>query len=695
MGEARSLITQRLRNIHTFRDNEIDINLSVARKININVVGEVLISGTYNISAVNNALSAIAAAGGPSEIGTVRKIQRIRSGSSNTAIDLYEYLFNPGVALDYSLTNNDFISIPPADLIVSIAGEVRRPYRYEMLATESLAQLIQYAGGYSPEAFRDNIEVERIEGSRKIVLDVSFEEAKSFTLKDGDIIIVKKVKDRLDNTVTVSGAVDNPGKFAFENDLRISRIVQKAILSPDARQDVAVIKIKNADNKTFRYQIINLHQAISNPGTTQDHRLNPGDELIIYSSGDYVDNYSVFIEGPVRIPGEYPLDNVGELRVSDLIFLAGGIEKELAEYGFIYRKKPGIEKTLSYLRINISEILENQASTENIDLEPNDRLILKDAEFYNETSSIVVGGAVRSPGEFTYSPTLNLSDVIMLAGGLKREADNYRVDIYRLNFGENKATETTVANVQLDKEGVPVQGDFPLLPFDRIYVRFAAEYEPLKMVRIDGEVKFPGEYGLISNNPRISGLILQSGNLTDEAFLDGATLYRNMDEVGYIIFDITKAISNPGSNYDVILKDGDEIHIPKFKSYVSIEGATNFQDVYTDEISEEGKVNVIYEQGKRAKYYIKEYAGGFDKNADRKETTVTYSNGAVNKAKSFGLFTLYPPVEEGAVINVPVKPVKTKEEKESEEIDWGKVLNNTIAQVTSILTLLLLANNLN
>lgn len=311
-----------------------------------------------------------------------------------------------------------------------------------------------------------------------------------------------------------------------------------------------------------------------------------------------------------------------------------------------------------------------------------------------EESFVSIQGAVRNPRDFQYDSSLTLKDVILQAGGLKMEAAKNKIDIFRVEFQNNNKTRTLVANISVDENLEATNGSaFELKPFDQIVVRTAPEFELQRSVTINGEVKYPGNYFLVDDNSTILDLINDAGGLTNEAFSGGVTLFRRKDDIGFIIVDIDRASSDPNSTLNLILQEGDIIEIPKMNNLVTIRGAVNKSDAFLSDIANAEKTNFVYEKGKGVKYYI-ESAGGFRDDADKSKITVTHPNGEKHSVKKFLFFKRYPEVVPGSAIYVDYK----REEEnipgsEDEDIDWGNILSNSIAQATAILSLILLIQN--
>ena len=222
------------------------------------------------------------------------------------------------------------------------------------------------------------------------------------------------------------------------------------------------------------------------------------------------------------------------------------------------------------------------------------------------------------------------------------------------------------------------------------------EFEFQKIVNLSGEIKYPGPYALISSNETIADLIERAGGLSAEAFAAGATLNRNQDNIGFVVLDLPQALQRKNSRYNFILKEGDDIFIPKQKDLVSISGATNAADLYPNKlIASNNTINVAYYERKNAIFYIDKYAAGLSKNADRNKITVEHPNGKISRTKHYLFFKIYPKVTKGSVVNVGYKEVKTaKQKKEGKEVDWEKIVSSSLAQITAVLSLYLLIDRI-
>ena len=698
LADAKKLIKSKMARYVRFRDDDFDVSVLASRTINVNISGEVFNYGNFNVSALNNAFNALVAAGGPTDIGSVRNIQLKRSGESPKTLDIYKYIQDPIVGDDFFLHENDYIYVPVADKLVSVSGAVKRPFRYELLPNEKLSDLIEFAGGLRSNALSRNIQIERRVGDKLEIIDLNYDQssAKSFLLQDGDKVNIQAVQSEIENVVSITGAVELPGIFSFIENMTLVDLVEKAQLRENAITKTIYLQRLNPDQVTVRYEILDLRSAIESPNGAANIKLQKGDKLTIKALSSFSDRASFEVTGAVRAGGEFPINDNVVLKISDAIFLSGGLSKDaLDEYAYIYRKISPASAELEYVPINLKEALFNPSSASNLLIQPNDKLIIYNKNSFKEDFYVQVSGEVLNPVRLKYNPSLKLQDALRLAGGLKSESNPERVNVYRVDFSDVNETKVLAANLKIN-DALIIEGaeGFELQPFDQIIVRRAPDFELLRNVSIKGEVKYPGSYVLTKDNTKVLDLIKDAGGVTDEAFVKGIKLFRSKDNVGYVIFDLADAIKNPESYNNIILQAGDQIELPKQNNLVSISGATKADELYSTDISKSGVQTFPYEGGKNAKYYINKYAGGVNEKGDKSKITVEYPNGEVKRSKRYLFFRTYPEVKPGSKIRVGYKKVDPeKKEGEKRDIDWGGVLSDSIAQATTILSLILLLQN--
>jgi len=698
--KARDLLRSRFSQFYRFRPEEFEVTISYARTINVNIYGEVFNPGSFTIPATNTAFNALIAAGGPTDIGSVRNIKLIRNNGGTQQMDVYEFMNNPAISEDFQISNNDVIFVSVAEKIVEIKGAIRRPLKYELLATEQLKNLIDYAGGLKENAYRTTIQIKRFENDEEKIIDVKLGDlmkgSGDFTLLNGDIVTIPVIPKSYENFASVEGAVELPGEFEIAKGMRVSDLLRKAVLARDARTDLAYL-VRVREDGTASYERVNIAEILANPSAPGNYTLSDRDRLNVLSQKAFVDQELISTSGQVRNPQEIKYDPAQSIRVADAVILSGGLKPEATDFAYIRRKVLSDERETEYIRVNLVNALSNASSGDNVELKANDSLIIYSKLDFLEKSIVSVSGSVRSPGEFMYDASLTLTDLLTLAGGLKMEAATNRIDIFRVQIFENEPTRTVVATLEVDGNNFQVEGsNFQLQPFDQVAVRSVANFELQQLVTLRGEVKFPGVYALIDDNEKLASVIKRAGGLTKEAFAEGAVLNRSIEETGYVVFQLEEALKNSSSNSNIIMKRGDILEIPKQKDLVEIDlSNTLAAQLYDTSIVRQRMINVPYTKGKSAKYYIDEYAAGIGEKGKRKYVTVRHPSGEVQRTKNFLFFKKYPRVEKGSIVRIgrkKEKPEKIKQERA--DTDWGKVVANSIAQVTAVLSLVILVQRL-
>lgn len=699
LKQARALLLRSFQSVYLFKPDEFETSISYARDITINIVGEVNNYGSFTLPAINTAFNALIAAGGPTDIGSVRNIRLIRSGERSRRIDVYEFLFNPDSSQDFYLQENDFIHVEVADRVVTIEGAIQRPFRYELIDGENLKDLIEYAGGLKNNAYQENIQLKRLQNNRYVLLDINYaallNSNKDFELQNGDIVEITETPEELKQFVEVAGAVRFPGDYAYSDNIRVSDLIQKSILEEKARLDIAFL-IQVAADSSISYKKISLLEALENPGTTVDPILKPLDNLLVLSQIDFTDQGYVHVRGAVRIPSKYAYSADG-LKVADVLLLAGGLRPDATSFAYIHRADPNSERPIEYIRVDLQKAAEQGNTVDNLALLPADTLVVFSKLDFQDEQTVAVRGAVRNPSNFKYDKSLNLKDVLIMSGGIRPEAAKNRIDIFRLDYKDQEVTKTIYRTLEVDENlNLVGGGTFPLLPSDQIVVRQAPEYNEQQNITILGEVKYPGIYAMTDKNERLLSLIKRAGGFTEAAFPEGASLYRTDKGKGYIILDLDKAIKQTNSDYNLILKNGDMLEVPGKEDLVTIQTkGTQANLLYPAKVSIQGKFNVTYQKGKNAKWYIDNHAAGLSKRAKRKWVTVEHANGNIERTKGFLFFRRYPDVHKGSSISVGVKEKKKrKNADDTNRKDWKRILADTVTQATAIITLILLIDRL-
>lgn len=575
-----------------FDNNQSDVNLALGdvRSILVNVMGEVDVPGTYRMSPFSSVFSALYNAGGISDIGSIRNVHVMRGGKEIVSVDLYDYIFNGKTSDNIRLQEGDVIVVPAADRVVTIDGEVKRPMLYEMLPEESVADLLRFAGGFTGAAASGNLVVSRFNGKDKDMLNVATGDFDTFTLHDGDEVTIGITNDRIQNGVKISGAVLRPGDYALDSHVStVAELIEVADgLLENAFTTRAVLYRFN-ENREREVLAVDIEGILN--GTVPDINLRRDDELVVYTREEIFDSGTLSIRGLVNFPGDYVY--AAEATIDDLILMAGGLQQGA-----------------SLARVDVAR---------------------------------------RVIDPFSLRPTGEIAKIYQFA-----------------------LSEGYVMNPD---------SSFRLLPYDVVTVRQSPGYEPQRSITITGEVLFSGQYTLQKRNERLTDILRRTGGLTENSYPKGASLRRklsaderlareemqrlakskqnssdsistemlNLDEVYTVGIDLEKAINNPGSSYDVVLRDGDVLNIPELVSTVSVSGDVLFPNTVT------------YVPGKKFKYYV-EQAGGFGEKARKKQCYIVYMNGEVAKAKS------NTPIEPGSKIIVPSKG-------ETKGTDWAQIMS--------------------
>ncbi len=700
--KARKKINNELSQFILFNPGEINIDLESSRNIKISVYGEVLDPGSYSINATNTVFEAVKYAKGTTPIASVRNIKLIHSSGKFKVFDLYKYLVNSEYSNNFFLEDNDMIHVPVAEKVVTVKGGVKRPMSYELIEGEGIRELIHYAGGFNKDAIRKKLQINRFVEKKKVILTVDFIDDKGkisdFILKDGDEIIVNVIKTKIENYFEIKGAVYNPGRFERKEGIRVSDAIKQSGLKPDAKTDFAFL-LRTDQFGVKRYIKINIDEILKNKNNENiDILLQNKDIITIWPKTRFTDKAYIEITGAVRDTGTYLYGIAESIKISDAIVLAGGLNRNASNVAFIHRQDPLRKFEKQYIKIDLRKILSNPSNQENIKLKPFDNLEVLPQNLFNEKRTVSINGAVNNPGIFQYGKDMTLKDLILLAGGFKMAASTNNIEVSRIEIQNNKPTKVIVGKINIDKNSLMTDdksNQYKLEPYDNVFIRYVPEFELQKVVTISGEVRYPGKYTIAAKNEKISDLIKRAGGFSEEAFLDGATLYRSLDSTGFIVMGLQDAMDHYKSKYNYIIKSGDIIYIPKQKDFVTIRGATNVYEKYKDEVAfNKYGINVPFHKGKRAIYYINKYAGGINENGDRKKILVKHPNGEIEKTNDMILFSITPKVRKGSVIEVGYKQKRQDQEKKKKDIDWNKIITDSVAQISTIMTLVILFKSL-
>lgn len=590
--EANSYLQREFSKIYAINGNasQVKLTLGQIRTIQVNVMGEVALPGTYRLSSFASVFHALYRAGGVSGIGSLRSIRVMRGGRKVADIDVYDYILQGKSMDDIRLMDNDIIIVPPYDCLVDISGNVKRPMYYEMKNGETLGTLIKYAGGFTGDAYSKSVRLLRMSGREKQIYNVDDMDYSVFKLMDEDAVTVSAVLDRYENRVEIRGAVYRDGMYQINGTVNtVKQLIQKAEgLRGDAFLTRAQLQ-REHDDLTLEMIPIDL-EGIMN-GTVADIPLQRNDVLYIPSIHD------ITSEGTLTITGE-----------------------------------------------------------------------------------------VMRPDTYIYVKNMTIEDLVMKAGGLTEAASTARIDVAR----RMKDPKGTAVNSNLAQtfsfefnDGYLVGGsEFVLEPYDQVYVRRSPSYNEQRNVAIAGEVLFRGAYAITSKTERLTDLVRKAGGITPDAYAKGARLVRRMnaeerarrndvlrlanngtgkDSISTEQLDLNdfysvginldKALANPGSDYDIVLREGDMVYVPEYLNTVKVNGAVMYPNT------------VLYKKGMKKSYYVN-LSGGYANRAKKSKAYAIYMNGTLTRLKN----RTAKRIEPGCEIVVP-----SKEERQRKS--FGEVMS--------------------
>ncbi|KAB5237648.1 capsule biosynthesis protein [Bacteroides thetaiotaomicron] len=561
--------------------SDIRLTLGNIRTIQINVMGEVVQPGTYALSSFSTVFHTLYRAGGVSDIGSLRNVQLVRNGKNIATIDVYEFIMKGNTQDDIRLQEGDVVIVPAYDVLVKISGKVKRPMRFEMKKDENLATLIKYAGGFEADAYTRSLRVVRQNGEEYEVNTVKDIDYSIYKMRNGDVVTAEAILNRFTNKLEIRGAVYRPGIYQLSGKLNTIR------------------------------ELVNEAQGLT---------------------GDAFLNRAV-----------------------------------------LYRQREDL--TSEVVQIDIKSIMDG--TSPNLALMKNDILYIPSIHDLEDRGNVTVHGEVAHPDSYPYADNMTLEDLIIQAGGLKEAASTVRIDISRrIKNPRSTADNDTIGQMYTFslKDGFVIDGQpgFILEPYDQVYVRRSPGYQAQQNVAIEGEILFGGNYAMTSREERLSDLVNKAGGPTNYAYLRGAKLTRvanasekkrmgdvirlmsrqlgeaMIDSLGIRVedtftvgIDLEKALSNPKSNADLVLREGDVISIPNNTNTVTINGAVMVPNT------------VSYMKGKNVDYYLNQ-AGGYSDNARKSKKFIVYMNGQVTKVKGSGKKQIEP----GCEIIVPSKAKK-------------------------------------
>lgn len=677
------------------------VTLGNIRTIGVTVQGEVMFPGTYSVPSLARIMNVLYLAGGPTENGTFREIQLIRNKKLIGKVDLYDFLTTGIQRNDMILQDQDIIKVGVYKSRIEVRGKIKRPALFEVLANENLEYVLSnFAGGFTEDAFKELVKVTRYTNRDRKLIDINAEIFNSFYPQSGDLIQIESIdKDRFENKITVIGEVFRPGDFALEGNESVLKVINRAGgLKEDAFLDRVLIERINDDLSRTNLSV-NLKDILRDK--TKDVVLRREDKISIFSILDLREKYTVTIHGEINI-----VKKINKSKDPD---------KNISKAGVKFSN----ENSQGNNQNNTNKLQSNSdtQSQETDDLEEEDKINI-DTEIANElksdnTSNSLINRQVKLTLPFVENMTVE--DLILKAGGLRESAATGFVEIVRRkkNIGLDSPNLINSQIAEIVRFGISknlqldiTASSYKLMPYDEVFIRTSPNYELQQFVTMQGQLVFPGVYGLEKKDERLSELVARAGGLNNQAYPQGAKLIRKniltesektrkkeqLNQIqdnfnGVVIkndesftknteligINLLAAINNPGGEEDLFLNEGDIIDIPRQPQTVKVTGEVLYPN------------SVKYNEGKSFKDFISE-AGGFTANSARKRAYVLYSNGSVKRARTFLFIRHFPKIERGAEIIVP-KNIKNANSAQ-QVFQLVSVLTGTVTSVIGIITLI-------
>lgn len=400
----------------------VKVSLGQIRTIQVNIMGEVARPGTYALSSFSTVFHALYKAGGISRLGSLRNIKVVRGGRTVATVDVYDYIINGRSHSDIRLQEGDVILASPYEALVLIQGKIKRPMYYEMKSSESIKTLIDYAGGFSNDAYSSAVTVERNNTKERTICTVDDMNYSVFNVKDGDIVSVGAILDRYDNRIEIKGAVYRPGFYELGQEIQTVRdLIGKADgLLEDAFTNRGVLHRENPD-RSLEVVSVNVKGILN--GTEPDITLQKNDVLFIPSIYDLEAKGTIEISGEVFSPGVFPY--AANTKLEDLIIMAGGLTESASTVRVDVtrrindpkstKKNKELSKTYTF-GVKDGFVIEGDPG---FILEPYDQVFVRRSPGYSPKIKVTITGEVEFEGSYSLNErNERLSDVIARAGGL-------------------------------------------------------------------------------------------------------------------------------------------------------------------------------------------------------------------------------------------------------------------------------------
>lgn len=591
----RSMIEDRVRD--QMIGTHVSIGIGELRSIRVFVLGDAETPGSYTVSGLSTITNALFVSGGVKKIGSLRNIELKRNGDTVTRLDLYDLLLQGDTRADARLLPGDVIFIPPVGATVSLTGEARRPAIYELKSETTARDLIALGGGLTPQADPQLATLERVNEQRqRITVDVNLLKGAGLgaTLQSGDVLRIPAIRPVLEDSVSVSGSVYRPGEFQYRPGMRIADVMSSLDeLRPNADQHYVLIRRELPPERKITVFSVDLAKAIAAPNSSANFELAPRDRIYVFDMESGRDRIieplmrelrmqsnldeptrEVSIAGKVKIPGKYPYEP--GMRIADLLRAGGTLDEaayggqaELTRYAVV----DGQSREAELIEIDLRRALEGDPAA-NIPLQPFDYLVIKEVPLWASQEEVEIRGEVKFPGRYPIHRGETLRSVMQRAGGVTDLAfvPGSVFTRVELQERERKQIETLASRMQSDVAQFSLQ------------------------------------------------TAQETGKDAGQALAVGQSLLadlRNAKPVGRLVINLDEsAKARPGSEQDIVLKDGDRLVVPRITQEVTVIGEV------------QSTTSHLYDPSLSRNDYI-QMSGGLTPRADDERIYVVRADGSV------------------------------------------------------------------
>jgi len=433
--------------------NKINTNITVSkiRTVQVNIIGEVKTPGTYALNSLSTVLNALYVAGGPTEMGTFREVQLVRANKVVATLDIYQYMLSGTQEGNLKLQDQDVLLVTPYKNLVSVEGAVKRAGIYELTDGQTLAELAEYFGGFTPKAYTNLLTVERLNGTQKEIREVAFTKAKDFVMQAGDKLVVQEILDRYENKITIQGEVYRPGSFEMFEKMSLKTLIEKAEgITPEAFL-LRGLLVRTFDDTHKENIAFSVSDILNGSATIV---LKARDQVRIFNKDELREKRTITIAGAVNTPNTF--DFVDKLQIEDVIAMSGGLERgaDPQVISVSRRLKDGSFKTLSEVYAVSSD--ENLAINNGkpFYIQPFDVIDVRYSKGYTAQKNVSISGEVKYSGSYTLiNKNERISDLIERAGGftefayvkgaalIRKTKNKYAIDILK-NMDKNMGDES-------------------------------------------------------------------------------------------------------------------------------------------------------------------------------------------------------------------------------------------------------------